>query len=916
MTPTLVLTKYALPPVRSRQVARARLMDSLLAGLDRKLTLISAPAGFGKSTLAAEFARSAGRPAAWLSLDRGDNDPWRWGAYLAAAVRQAGLPLDDQLQTLVQLTEQPPLETLVATLINAVATAGTPLLLVLDDYHLIHADEIHAAVALLLDRLPANFHVVIVTRTRPPLPLARLKARGDLTEITAADLRFTPAEATAFFHRAMGLDLSADGVAHLVARTEGWAAGLQLAALSLHGAADRAAAIGSFSGRSPDLLNYLVDEVIHSQTAAVQSFLLQTALLDRLTGSLCDAVTGQPGGHRTLQALEQANLFIFPLDPDRRWYRYHPLFAEFLLARLRDQVGETGVADLHRRAAHWYHEAGQFTEAVDHLLKAGAFSQAGDWLEDALADAGAGGSPSTLRRWVEQLPEPVIRQRPRLATMAAWVLISTGAVQADECFSPALAYLAMATRALKQADAAGADVRESLGVVAAVRTALASWAPLRQLPMSAKYDVARAVQCAREARQLLPEQNLFWHSAVCSSLGSVYLRAGYMSGAAQAFGEAARLGTRSGNLTAALVALDRQAQLLTVLGQPAAADEAYREALGLAAQQGGSALPTLAPIYLGMGLLRYEWNDLAGAEVRITEALKRYEAGGRAAPEALLAMARVHQVRGDDGSARTLVEQAGDLVGAGPRLRADAAAVWPDGVSVLLAQGDVAGARRWVQASGVGLDRQPDLWRATEYFALARVLVAEGQAESALPLLRTLREIAAATGCRGLEAEALVALALALSGQGDTPAARTCVQAALVLTAPAGFVRLYADGGRPILALLGQIGGELWRGRHTDAAYRSYVERLLASLAADIPAVAEAPALGGAPAALALAEPLTERERQILQRITVGASNQDVARELFMGVSTVKWHLLNIYGKLQARNRTEAVAHARALGLV
>jgi LuxR family transcriptional regulator, maltose regulon positive regulatory protein len=900
--PPLIVTKYTLPPERPRQVARKSLMERLLAGLDRKCTLIAAPAGFGKSTAAAELARRSGWPAAWLSLDRSDNDPVRWGAYLVQAVRHAGVPV-------AQPDERPPLDALIATLINGVVACGSPLILVLDDYHLISSSEIHEAVALLLELLPPHFHLVITTRTRPPLPLARLKVRGVLAEITGVDLRFSQAEAAAFLHGVMGLDLPPEGVLDLTARTDGWAAGLQLAALSLQTAPDRAAALRSFNGSNPDLLDYLVDEVIRHQPEAVQTFLLQTSILERLSGPLCEAVTGQPEGHRTLQALEQANLFIFPLDPERRWYRYHPLFAEFLMARLRDQTGAPGVAALHRRAADWFHQRGQFDAAIDHLMEAGNYEQAADWLKDGFADWGARAAPTTLHRWVTQLPEPVLKERPRVAIMAAWALITSSAVQAEPMFTLALDYLDMAARALKQAGAGGADVREVRGVLAAVRIAMAPWAPMRLDPTAIKLDAARAVGLAEEARELLPEDSLLWRSVISNSMGAVFMRASHFAGAARAFGEAARLGVRSGSLTAAITAMQREAQLLIALGQAGRASGVYQEAMRLAAGQNAEALPALAPIYLGMGQLRYEWNELTEAATTLEEAIWRYGTGG-ASPEALLSLARVRQAQGDAESARALVEQAAGLLASLPSLRAATAAVWPNGVRVLLAQGDVAGARRWVEAAGVEPDPQPDLWRAPEYFALARVLVAEGQAASAVPLLSTLGEIAGATGCRGLEAECRVIEALALHALGEGREARAALRAALELTAAEGLLRLYADGGPAVGAPLVQVAGELRRDRSEGAVLRSYVERLLAILPEDIHGRARVPAPASLP------ESLTEREQEILQLIATGSSNPDIARELFMGVSTVKWHLLNIFGKLQVRNRTEAVTRARSFGLL
>ncbi len=923
MAPALIVTKYTLPPAGSNSIPQTRLVERLLTSLDRKCTLISAPPGFGKSTLAAEVARQSARGAAWLSLDRGDNDPTQFGAYLVAAIRRAGLPLGEPVESLFRFTEQPPLPSLVAMLINVAVTAASDFILVLDDYQVIVQDEIHAAIANLLYHLPSNFHVMIVTRTRPPLPLAWLKASGDLAEVTGADLRFTLPETTTFLHRTMGLNLPEADVADLFARTEGWVTGLKLAALSLRGATDWPAAIARFSGRNPDLLQYLTDEVIQQQPESVRTFLRQTSILNRLTGPLCDTVTGRTDGRQVLKQLEQANVFLVPLDPDRQWYRYHPLFAEFLLARLRDAVGDSRIRELHHRAATWYLKNEQLADAIEHLLQAHAFEEAADSLEAGFTDWSLGVSSKTLREWVEQIPKDIMEKRPRLCTMAAWVLISSANGLADHLFAQTVDYLGLASHALQGADASEPAVRESLGVVAAVRTALAPWAPRRQGPQCILQDLAQAVRCAEEALSLLPPGNLFWRSVVSSSLGQVYLRAGNVSGAAQSFGYASRLGNQGGNLTATLAALQRQARLLMVLGQLSNADKAYREGLRLAARRGGDAWPILAPIYLGMGRLQYEWNDLAAAEGYLAKADRCAEANGATAPEVLLATARLQQARGNCAAARLLVDQAGDLLASRTKLRAAEWAVWPEGVRILLAQGDVRAARRWVAAWGVSLDEEPVLWRAPEYLALARVTLADGRPEAALLLLRSLQTIAAAGGCRGLEAEIWLALALAHQAAHDAAAARADVHAALRVTVPEEFVRLFADEGQPIITLLGQINGELKRGQYADVPYHGYVPHLLAILASKPATPGPAPATEQSPAPPVpplveplMVEPLTERQLDILKLMAGGYSNQDIAAELFLGVSTVKWHLLNIFGKLQVKNRTQAVAHARQLGLI
>ncbi|HWI65698.1 MAG TPA: LuxR C-terminal-related transcriptional regulator, partial [Symbiobacteriaceae bacterium] len=447
--------------------------------------------------------------------------------------------------------------------------------------------------------------------------------------------------------------------------------------------------------------------------------------------------------------------------------------------------------------AEWHRAEGQFTEAVDHLLDAGDFDRAADWMEEAAPE----------RRWLDRLPPEVFETRPRLATMAAWLLIAGGEVQADAAYKRAAAYLDLAGRAGLSGEAAG--------ILAAVRTALAPWAPVRQCPMCTMQDLAHAVACGDEARQLLPAESHFWRSVVSSSLGAAFLRAGDLVEAAVAFGEAARLGARSTNLTAAVDALSRQGQLLLALGRLREAEAVFR------AGEGASAL-------LGLGQVQFQRGDLDGALVSLSEAVRLAES-----PDALLALARVRQARGEGAAARALVDRAGELLGARERLRAAGPAAWPEGVRILLEQGDVAAARRWVDSAGVEPERAPELWRAGEYLALARVLLAEGDATGALPLAGAVRELAAA----------------------------------------AGWVRL-ADEARVVEA----------------AAART-------------------------PASV-LPEPLTEREQEILQLLAAGCSNQAIAERLFMGVSTVKWHLINIYGKLQVGSRTQAVARARAVGLL
>lgn len=868
MIESLVVTKYRLPPLRPNQVSRGRLMERLLAGLERKLTLLTAPAGFGKSTLAVALAHRSGRPTAWLSLDPSENDPARWHAYLAAALGQVGIDLP------------PDAEPFTAALVNSVALSGRPLLLVLDDLQFITAPAILTELDQLVDRLPPNLHLVITSRSRPALSLARLKVRGELTEVSTADLRFTASEVATLLQR-MGLHLPAQSVATLVAKTEGWAAGLQLAALSLQGAPDAPEAIDAFNGQNPDLLDYLVDEVLQNQPPELQSFLLKTSILERLSGPLCEVVTGEADGQAKLQQIEGANLFLFPLDPERRWFRYHALFADFLRARLQAQLGAPAVAELRHRAALWYRSQGQTPEGLEHLLAAGLQAEAADWLEEGIAEWAGRQAPQSLARWVAQLPPALLTDRPRLAIMAAWASIATGAVQAEPQFGAAVANLDLAERALRSYPDPAVQ-----GLLAAVRTALAPWAPLRQLPVCLMEDVTWAARFGQEARRLLPPESRFWRSVVSNSLGAVYLRVGDLAGAAQAFGEAARLAVDGGHLSAAVTALRQQGDLLAMLGQLHAAAAVYQEGLRMAGTEG------TAPLHLGLGRLRLQWHDMAGAEESLTEAIRGYEAIGSVPAEALFALASLRAATGNLTEARSLVAEGGALLAAVPKLRGVGMEPWPEGARVLVTLGDLVEARRWVEAAGLRSDQAPELRGAPQYHVLARLLAAEGRGEEALPLLHSLRATTAASKCRGIEAETWLIEALIVGDEG----ALACLDAALALTAPESFVLLYAD--RAIRRLLPQVA-VLWRQRQSP--HLRYLEHLVATLGEERPS---------------LAEPLTEREGEILALVAIGASNQAIAERLFMGVSTVKWHLINIYGKLQVKNRTEAVARARELGLV
>jgi LuxR family maltose regulon positive regulatory protein len=423
--PTPILTtKLFIPPLRPNAVVRSRLIEQLRAGLHGKLSLIAAPAGFGKTTLVSTWLAACGRPVAWVSLDAGDSDPTRFLTYVVAALRTIVPTIGEELFAVLQSPQPPPIDALLPTLLNEIASLPQPVILVLDDYHTIDARPIDQALAFLLDHLPPQLHLAITTREDPQIPLARLRARGQLTEVRASDLRFTTAEAAVFLKQVMDLGLSAEDVAALESRTEGWIAGLQLAALSMRGRDDLGQFVRAFAGDNRYIVDYLIEEVLQGQPETVRSFLLQTSILDHLSGPLCDAVTGQTRGQAQLEALHRSNFFVIPLDDRRQWYRYHHLFAEVLATHLRTEQPDL-VTVLHQRASGWYAQHGELTDAIRHALAAQDFARAADLIELAIPAMSRSRQEATLLGWLKTLPNELIRARPVLSVASAHLLLTS-----------------------------------------------------------------------------------------------------------------------------------------------------------------------------------------------------------------------------------------------------------------------------------------------------------------------------------------------------------------------------------------------------------------------------------------------------------------------------------------------------------
>ncbi len=909
--PTVLLTtKLFAPPPHPDWVARPRVEARLNAGMRRKLTLLAAPAGFGKTAaLSAWRATAAGQGLrlAWVSLDADDNDPVRFWSYVGAAIDSLSPGVAQPALTLLRVPQPPPIEAVLTVLLNGLATLDHEAALVLDDYHAIDAPSVHRGLAFLLDHLPPRLHLVIVSRAEPPLPLARLRARGDLVELRAADLRFTPHESSAFLTGVRGLPLAADDVAALAARTEGWIAGLHLAALSLQDRADPAGFVRAFAGSHRYLVDYLAEEVLDRQPADVRAFLLQTAILDRLSGPLCDAVTGRRGGQATLERLERANLFTVPLDDERSWYRYHHLFADFLRARLIAAEPDL-TPTLHDRAATWFERAGITSEAVTHALAARDPDRAARLVAQAAESMWMRGELTTLLGWLEALPREVVRARPRLALTHACAHFLARSYDTDAVE----ALLAEAETGLGDAgdeqpatarDEANAEAR---GILAAMRAAVAS----------VREDAPPTIAFARQALAALPPASAFWRTVALVSLGLAYDAGGAMAAAGRTLVEAAALARTTGNRYLALVATMNLARVRAAEGRLHASADVCRQGLALIAEQGGTRLPVAAYVHIQLGKLAYERNELDAAGRHLAEGI-----GGVRAPseqlrvliEGYATYARVKQGEGDAPGATEMLcraeqaAQASHLPWAAPLVAAQRA-------RLVLRQGDVAAAVRWAEETDLRPADEPAYEREFGHLTLARVLIARGEPEAALPLLDRLRAAAEAAARWDSVLEVLVLQAPAQQAAGNAGDALASLERALALAEPEGYVRRFVDEGAPLAALLTRVLGGRYPARRDPlpAPLSAYAERLLAACATTPPGPGQpAPAAGPA-----LPERLTAREREVLALIAAGLSNPEIAARLFITVGTVKSYVNSIFAKLAVTSRTQAVARARTLRLL
>jgi LuxR family transcriptional regulator, maltose regulon positive regulatory protein len=862
----MLASKVFIPPTRPMLVRRPRLMQILNGGLDRALTLISAPAGSGKTVLTADWAASCGRPAAWLSLDEGDNDPAGFLSGLIACLRTICADIGAGVSAVVQSSRPQPTESLLSALLDDIAALPADFLLVLDDYHCIEAKPVRDALALLLEHRPRQMHLAIVTREDPDLPLARLRARGQLTELRAADLRFSHAETAEFLNHCMGLDLPAQYVTALEARTEGWAAGLQLAAISLKGREEAGEFIRSFTGSNSFVTDFLMEEVFRRQPGDLVRFLLRTSVLDRFCGPLCDAVTASPdhSGQETLERLERANLFLVPLDSERRWYRYHSLFTDLLRQRLRRSADES-AAELHLRASRWYEDNGMEVEAFRHAAAAGDLDLAGRLIDGRGMPLHFRGAIAPVLHWLESLPAAAMRSRPSLWVSYASALMMSGSPAAVE------ARLQAAEAAL-QGVKADTEVRDLEGRIVALRAMTA-----------AVGNGAEAVleQSRRSLELLSPDNQAFRTFAALAQAIALQLQ-GRVEEARGAFTVIMAGARASGNLMCAIACASSLGFVQETENQLHPAADTYG---GILKMVGDPSHMSNYTAHLGLARISYEWNDLDAALQHGQQAaglVGQIECESPAAPAVLLA--RVRLARGDASGAADLLDWAEksarrhafeDLM---PEVEAAR-------VLVLLQRGKTKAAAHLAEESGLPAE-------------LARVRLVQGDPSAASQIIDPLLTQAESGGPANGRLRLTALAALALHARGEREAAIRLLGGALALAQPGGYIRLFLDEGA---AMAGLLSDALAHGAGSE-----YAEKLLAAFQA-----------GGmaTPGTRPPMEALSRRELEILRLIAKGFSNQEIAERLFISLSTVKGHNQSIFGKLQVQRRAEAMVRARELGL-
>ncbi len=902
---SLLATKLYVPKLRREFVPRLQLrftlFERLNAGLVCKLTLLSAPAGFGKTTLAAEWLQQSAidnSRFAWLSLDKADNDPTRFLTYFIAALRNVEAGFGEAALAWLQSANQSPSESVWTGLINEITSFSKEMVLILDDFHLITASDIHDALTFLLDNQPPHLHLFLITRADPPWPLARLRSQHELNEIRVGELRFTVEETAVFLNQIMQLNLSPDELTTLDEQTEGWIAGLQMAALSMKGRTDTAGFIKAFAGSHRYILDYLVEEVLEQQPADIQKFLLKSSILDQLTAPLCQIVTGREDSQMLLAQLEQDNLFIVSLDDERCWYRYHHLFADLLQNRLEQTFPEL-VPQLHMLASDWYEQAGYLMDAVGHGLAANNVEHVANLVEGkALSMMGHGGL-TTLLQWLTVLPDEVIETRPWLSVTHAWALVYTGQIDAVD------APVRHVEQALSRMSDDNDDEHNHIsGHLAALRAYVAEL----------KGDMQRAYDMAYKAQTLLPEDALMARGSAATVLGSALRWLGDFPGAIHAFTEARAILNDIGDNHISMFIQCGLARLYTLQGKLHKSMKMYQDILASFAkdtQPGRQKSPHMGHTHTRISQIYLEWNNLEAALSHAQEGVARSEQWGQA--DVLIYgyanLARAQQANGNVGAANSAIRQAKELAeGMSPWFE-NYVSAWE--TRLYLARGDVHAAVRWVEENGFSIHDQISYRNEPVYYTVARVMVAQALVNSekrlivdAQFLLDRLWTLVEAAGMTLRMIDLLVLQMLCFQMLDENNKALRLLKQGLMLAELECYQYSFIEAGAPMRKLLQRVNGK--------EGQSDFVNTLLVAMGdlwcGDGEETAVSPSL--------LLDPLSPRELDVLRLLNTQLSSTEIANQLYVAPSTVRSHIKNIYSKLNVHRRADAVKQAESLNLL
>lgn len=892
----LLRTKLHIPVLQARLVERNRLIQQLNRGVRQRLVLLSASAGSGKTTLLSAWARQSSARVAWIALDREDNDPVRFWSYILAALQQASFGAVAPLQEMLRSLPLASLMLVLSELLNILDEVTGEVVIILDDYHLIEAQTIHDSLVFFLGHLPAHVHLVLASRHKLPFSVAQLRARRQLVELHTADLSFTSTEVEVFFTQSEHLTLARSDLEILMERTEGWIAGLQLVALSLHAQQDTAQFIFSFKGSHRFIVNYLLDDVLERQPEDVRCFLLATSVLERFTASLCDTLTGEKNGKTMLAYLEQKNLLLFPLDDEGHWYRYHHLLAEALSSRVR-QMHPERFCELHRLASIWYEEHALLEEAVQHALAATDAARAADLLERLVDTMLRQNEFVSVARWQELLPADLLPERPWLRLAWARIYIASG-------------HLDWAEETLRDLEDSGIE-KISTNAVDVFRGRVAA---LYAHLYGTRGEAQKSLFWASQALALLPGDDLEWQIGVRSAMGGAYLHAGNLIEAEQALGEVVSQILQEQDPYRALTILHPLGQTQVLLGRPGMANETYLRGIQIASRYGLMRSAVMGHIHAGRGDLLYEWNDLEGAQEHLVTGLELARRGENTiqALDCTLTLADVRQAQGRTRDAFALLQQAQELAHqTSDPFFLDFVRRRP--VFLWLAANDVDSATRCARATGLFHYGEIDdiaslpstFFLLIELMILVRLYLAQGALSRANRLLAQLQSPLVNGPNKRRRIQWLILHALVLHAEQHVPEATGELAQALELAEPLGYIRTFIDIGAAILPLL----RTLHKLKPLANYSQNYVRRLLSALGASEPEDAFAERCAGA-------ELLGEREFMVLRCLAQGYTDREIARYLVLAENTVKTHTKHIYSKLHVHSRTQAIARARELGLL